>query len=114
MKNVAEKLDETIESKETAGVDGSLKANTPEDRTVGKVPYMFMWVGDGVNMGNMTLGASIVVAGVATLNIWQTIAAAFISILIISSIFALNDRAGYKEGIPYVVQLRMSFGFKGT
>lgn len=47
---------------------------------------MFMWDGDGVNMGNMTLGASVVVAGVATLNIWQTIAAAVISILIISGI----------------------------
>ncbi|MUV38277.1 Purine-uracil permease NCS1 [Lentibacillus sp. JNUCC-1] len=106
-------LDAT-EIEKTAGVDGSLKANGPEDRTVGKIPYMFMWVGDGVNMGNMTLGASVVVAGVATLNIWQTIAAAVVAILIISGIFALNDRAGYKEGIPYVVQLRMSFGFKGT
>lgn len=28
--------------------------------------------------------------------------------------FALNDRPGYKDGIPYVVQLRISFGFKGT
>jgi len=65
-------------------------------------------------MGNMTLGASIVVAGAATLNIVQTIAAAIISILIISVVFALNDRMGYKEGVPYVIQLRMSFGIKGT
>src|SRR5699024_9790446 len=35
-------------------------------------------------------------------------------ILIISTVFALNDRLGYKEGIPYVIQLRMSFGMKGT
>ncbi|HIS29580.1 MAG TPA: NCS1 family transporter [Candidatus Avamphibacillus intestinigallinarum] len=97
-----------------ANEDKSLKPNGPNDRTVGKVPYMFMWVGDGVNMGNMTLGASVVVAGVATLNIFQTIAAAFIAILIISAIFALNDRMGYRDGVPYVVQLRMSFGFKGT
>ncbi|WP_217587208.1 NCS1 family transporter [Lentibacillus saliphilus] len=98
----------------SAAADGSLKPNGAKDRTVGKVPYIFMWIGDGVNMGNMTLGMSIVVAGIATLNIWQTLAAAFIAILIISGIFALNDRAGYREGIPYVVQLRMSFGFKGT
>jgi NCS1 family nucleobase:cation symporter-1 len=98
----------------TAEVDASLKPNRPEDRNVGKVPYMFMWVGDGVNMGNMTLGASVVIAGVATLNIVQTLAAAFIAILIISSVFALNDRMGYKEGVPYVIQLRMAFGIKGT
>src|SRR5699024_5755244 len=24
------------------------------------------------------------------------------------------DRMGYRDGVPYVVQLRMSFGFKGT
>lgn len=95
-------------------IDASLKPNGEKDRTVGKIPYMFMWVGDGVNMGNMTLGASIVVAGVATLNIWQTLAAAIISIIIITTAFFLNERVGYKKGIPYVVQLRMSFGFKGT
>ena len=73
-----------------------------------------MWIGDGVNLGNMTLGASVIVAGVATLNIFQTILAALAAIAIISTVFALNDRPGYKEGIPYVVQLRMSFGIKGT
>lgn len=103
-----------MESHQLEGVEDSLKPNKAEDRTVGKVPYMFMWVGDGVNMGNMTLGASIVVAGAATLNIIQTLAAALISILIISIVFALNDRMGYKHGVPYVIQLRMTFGFKGT
>ncbi|MTW87455.1 allantoin permease [Virgibacillus dakarensis] len=108
------KIDNDIEPQHLKEVEGSLKPNTEKDRTVGKIPYMFMWVGDGVNMGNMTLGASVVVAGVATLNIFQTLLAAFIAILIISSIFALNDRIGYKEGVPYVIQLRMSFGIKGT
>lgn len=103
-----------MESQQLKGVEDSLKPNKAADRTVGKVPYMFMWVGDGVNMGNMTLGASIVVAGAATLNIFQTLAAALIAILIISTVFSLNDRLGYKEGIPFVIQLRMSFGIKGT
>ncbi|MBP2077008.1 NCS1 family transporter [Oceanobacillus polygoni] len=92
----------------------SLKPNTEKDRTLGPFGYMSMWVGDGVNMGNMTLGASIIVLGVATLNAVQTFAAALIAIGIISIIFALNDRLGYRTGIPYVVQLRMSFGEKGT
>lgn len=94
--------------------DASLRPNGPDQRTVGKIPYMFMWVGDGVNMGNMTLGASIVVAGMATLNFWQTLTAATVAILVISIVFALNDHMGYKEGVPFVVQLRMSFGFSGT
>ncbi|TCP21673.1 NCS1 family nucleobase:cation symporter-1 [Scopulibacillus darangshiensis] len=99
---------------EATGLDESLNPKTKESRTVGPIAYMFMWIGDGVNLGNMTLGASLVVAGAATLNIFQTFAAAIIAIGIISVIFALNDRLGYRTGIPYVVQLRMSFGNKGT
>ncbi|MFD9627263.1 NCS1 family transporter [Peribacillus muralis] len=97
-----------------ADVDESLLPKTEADRTVGPVSYTFMWIGDGVNLGNMTLGASLVVAGTATLNIVQTFTAAAIAIAIISTIFALNDRIGYRTGIPYVVQLRMSFGMKGA
>ncbi|MDO0822176.1 NCS1 family transporter [Desulfosporosinus nitroreducens] len=97
-----------------AGVDESLIPKTEKGRTVGPIDYMFMWIGDGVNLGNMTLGASLVVAGIATLNMFQTFAAAIIAIGIISTIFALNDRLGYRTGIPYVVQLRMSFGVKGS
>lgn len=97
-----------------SGVDESLNPKTEEDRKVGKLDYIFMWIGDGVNLGNMTLGASLFVAGIATLNIFQTFAAAIIAIGIISAVFALNDRVGYRTGIPYVVQLRMSFGEKGA
>lgn len=96
------------------GVDKSLNPKTEAGRTVGPIDYMFMWIGDGVNLGNMTLGASLIVAGIATLNIFQTFAAAIIAIGIISTVFALNDRLGYRTGIPYVVQLRMSFGVKGS
>jgi len=103
-----------IEIPHTAGVDESLYPKTDKERTVGPVAYMLMWVGDGVNLGNMTLGASLVAMGVAELNIFQTFAAAIIAIGIISAVFALNDRVGYRTGIPYVVQLRMSFGAKGS
>ncbi|MDL2272270.1 NCS1 family transporter [Desulfovibrio sp. OttesenSCG-928-I05] len=99
---------------ETAGVDKSLLPKGSDERTVGPMGYVFMWIGDGVNLGNMTLGSSLVVAGVAVMNIYQTALAALISIGIISVVFALNDRLGYRTGIPYVVQLRMSFGIKGS
>lgn len=97
-----------------SGIDKSLNPKSAETRTLGPLSYMSMWIGDGVNMGNMTLGASLVVAGSATLNIYQTFAAALIAISIISLVFILNDRLGYSTGIPYVVQLRMSFGLKGA
>lgn len=97
-----------------ANIDQSLLPKKAEDRTVGPLGYVFMWIGDGINLGNMTLGASLVVAGLATMNIYQTFAAALIAIGIISVVFALNDRVGYRTGIPYVVQLRMSFGAKGA
>ena len=97
-----------------SSIDNSLRPVTEKERAVGKLDYVFMWIGDGVNLGNMTLGASLIVAGVATLNLFQTFAAAIIAIGIISIVFALNDRVGYRTGIPYVVQLRMSFGEKGA
>ncbi|WP_047984225.1 NCS1 family transporter [Ornithinibacillus californiensis] len=103
------------EKKQVAAAEGdSLRPTEDKDRTMGTFGYMSMWVGDGVNMGNMTLGMSVIAVGVATLNMWQTIAASVLAIGIISLIFALNDRAGYRTGIPYVVQLKMSFGDKGT
>lgn len=97
-----------------ANIDQSLLPKKAEERTVGPLGYVFMWIGDGINLGNMTLGASLIVAGLATMNIYQTFAAALIAIGIISAVFALNDRVGYRTGIPYVVQLRMSFGAKGA
>lgn len=106
-------FDNNLSQAETMGIDESLLPKKPEQRTLGALNYMSLWLGDGVNLGNMTLGASLVVAGVATLNLIQTFAAAIIAIAIISVVFVLNDRLGYKTGIPYVVQLRMSFGVKG-
>lgn len=105
---------EVTQIEHVTGLDESLHPKTAEERTVKPRDYIFMWMGDGVNIGNMTLGASVIIAGVATLNVFQTLLAALISIGIISTIFALNDRLGYRSGIPYVVQLRMSFGTKGT
>ena len=112
MTEKSERLD--TQSENGTKLDESLHPKSDKDRTVKPKDYIFMWIGDGVNLGNMTLGASVIVAGVATLNIIQTILAALAAIAIISTVFALNDRPGYKEGIPYVVQLRMSFGIKGT
>lgn len=110
--NLANPVVEEQSTKDTLKIDESLLPK--KERPVSPLSYMFMWIGDGVNLGNMTLGASLVVAGTATLNIFQTFVAAAIAIGIISTFFTLNDRFGYKTGIPYVMQLRMSFGVKGS
>lgn len=113
MATAKESIDVNVLEVDT-GLDVSLHPKSDADRAVKPRDYIFMWIGDGVNIGNMTLGASVIVAGMAMLNIWQTIIAALLAIGIISTIFTLNDRLGYVKGVPYVVQLRMSFGFKGT
>lgn len=113
MATAKESIDVNVLEVDT-GLDVSLHPKSDADRAVKPRDYIFMWIGDGVNIGNMTLGASVIVAGMAMLNIWQTIIAALLAIGIISTIFTLNDRLGYVKGVPYVVQLRMSFGIKGT
>ena len=102
------------EAAHESGLDTSLLPKPESERKLGRFAYMSLWLGDGVNLGNMTLGSSLVVAGVAMMNIYQTFVAAAIAIGIISLIFALNDHVGYRHGVPYVVQLRMSFGVKGS
>ncbi len=95
-------------------ISPDLKPRTRTDRHVGQLAYMAMWLGDGFNIGNVTLGSSIVVAGVATMNLLQTILAAGIAIAIITVIFVLNDHFGYYTGSPYVIQLRLTFGLLGS
>ncbi|MGG3799623.1 NCS1 family transporter [Metabacillus fastidiosus] len=96
-----------------SNIDESLKPTPQEHRVLSPKKFMVMWLGEGLNMGNITIGSSLFVAGVATLNFAQTLAATLIALAIISALFSLNGRLAYKTGIPYVVQIRMSFGMKG-
>lgn len=114
LKKLADNINNKTSQEKTAAQTDSLRPLGEKDRKLGAFGYMSLWVGDGVNMGNMTLGASVIVAGAALLNIWQTLAAALLAIGIISTLFALNDRVGYRTGIPYVTHLKMSFGEKGS
>ena len=70
--------------------DVSLLPKKDDARNVGPIDYIFMWIGDGVNLGNMTLGSSIIVAGIATLNMLQT----FVASLIASRNIAKIEDAG--------------------
>lgn len=103
-----------MNSSKDLAISPDLRPRTESQRHVGQLSYMAMWLGDGFNIGNVTLGSSIVIAGVATMNLLQTMAAAGLAIAIITVIFVLNDHFGYYTGSPYVIQLRMTFGILGS
>lgn len=104
----------TISQQSTFQVADDLKPISASERHIGPMAYVAMWLGDGFNIGNITLGSSIVVAGVATVNLVQTLTAAGIAIVLITLLFTFNDQFGYRTGAPYVIQLRLSFGTEGA
>ncbi|WP_319782996.1 NCS1 family transporter [Oceanisphaera sp. IT1-181] len=81
-----------------------------KNRIMGRVSYFLAWFGGCVSIGTFTMGSSIV----GTLNLLQACIAISIGCFSIGIALALNGAAGYKYGIPFMVQARSSFGFVGT
>ncbi|ALU41444.1 transporter (plasmid) [Kocuria flava] len=79
-------------------------------RIAGRTSYLLMWLGGCVSIGTFTMGSSFV----GTLNLIQLLVAISIGCLVISLGLVLNGAAGYKFGIPFMVQARAPFGFTGT
>ena len=79
-------------------------------RIMGRVSYLLAWFGGCVSIGTFTMGSSIV----GTLNLLQASLAIAIGCFVIGIALALNGAAGYKYGIPFMVQARAAFGFAGT
>lgn len=77
---------------------------------MGKWSYLLAWFGGCVSIGTFAMGSSIV----GTLNLLQATIAIAIGCFIIGVGLMLNGAAGYKYGIPFVVQARGAFGFTGT
>ncbi|HBX56014.1 MAG TPA: transporter, partial [Pseudomonas sp.] len=71
---------------------------------------MLAWFGGCVSIGTFAMGSSIV----GTLNLLQATLAIAISCFVIGIALAFNGAAGYKYGIPFMVQARSAFGFTGT
>ncbi|MCK0512262.1 cytosine permease [Aromatoleum buckelii] len=63
-----------------------------------------------MSIGTFAMGSSVV----GTLNLLQATLAIAIGCFIIGIALAVNGAAGYKYGIPFVVQARSAFGFAGT
>ncbi|WP_439862090.1 NCS1 family transporter [Pseudomonas sp. MBLB4136] len=81
-----------------------------QKRIMGRVSYLLAWFGGCVSIGTFAMGSSIV----GTLNLLQTALAIGIGCFVIGIALALNGAAGYKYGIPFMVQARSAFGFAGT
>ncbi|MGC1507937.1 NCS1 family transporter [Ketobacter sp.] len=94
-------------SARAAGDENLLPQKT---RIMGRVSYLFAWMGGCVSIGTFTMGSSIV----GTLNLLQAVLAIAIGCLFIGIALAINGAAGYKYGIPFMVQARSCFGFGGT
>lgn len=80
-------------------------------RILGGVSYLLAWLGGCVSIGNFSLGSALVGGG---LNLGQVILAIALGSGLVSICLVINDKLSYTTGIPYVVQLRSAFGFKGT
>jgi len=63
-----------------------------------------------VSIGTFAMGSSVV----GTLNLLQATLAIAIGCFVIGLALMVNGAAGYKYGIPFMVQARSAFGFTGT
>ncbi|GHC29331.1 NCS1 family transporter [Aidingimonas halophila] len=79
-------------------------------RIMGRASYFLAWFGGCVSIGTFAMGSSVV----GTLNLIQATLAIAIGCFVIGVALALNGAAGYKYGIPFMVQARSAFGFSGT
>ncbi len=79
-------------------------------RIMGRVSYLLAWFGGCVSIGTFAMGSSIV----GTLNLLQAVIAIAVGCFVIGIALAFNGAAGYKYGIPFMVQARSAFGFGGT
>lgn len=81
-----------------------------ETRIMGRTSYLLAWMGGCVSIGTFTMGSSLVGA----LNFVQSTVAIAIGCFVIGLALTINGAAGYKYGIPFMVQVRSAFGFTGT
>ncbi|UTW14053.1 NCS1 family transporter [Marinobacterium rhizophilum] len=100
------KVDEPVQTK--AAGEESLAPQ--ETRIMGRLSYLLAWFGGCVSIGTFAMGSSIV----GTLNLLQACMAIAIGCFVIGIALAFNGAAGYKYGIPFMVQARSAFGFAGT
>ena len=90
------------------GVDIDLQPT--QKRIMGKLDYTASFMGGCVSIGTFSMGAGLI----GTLTVLQAILAMAIGCLVIAIGLTVIGQAGFKYGIPYVVQIRSSFGTQGA
>ncbi len=83
----------------------------PEERHVGSLSYTLMILSMAITTSIFFLGWF---AQILHLNLVQTVVAATIGNTVVAIIMTLNGYVGVKYGIPFPVQLRYTFGYKGS
>ncbi len=83
----------------------------PEQKTTGTLAYTLMILSMAITTSIFFLGWFSQILG---LNMLQTIVAATIGNTVVAIIMYLNGYVGIKYGIPFPVQLRPAFGYRGS
>ncbi|MDF9435024.1 NCS1 family transporter [Chromohalobacter israelensis] len=101
----------TSEGPRPAGkAPGQESLDPQRTRIMGRLSYLLAWFGGCMSIGTFAMGSSIV----GTLNLLQASLAIAIGCFVIGVALTINGAAGYKYGIPFMVQARSAFGFTGT
>lgn len=82
-----------------------------EDRIMSWGSNTMLWLGGCISIGTLSMGSAQLENG---LNLLQLFLAVLIGSTILVVGIACNDQFSYVTGAPYAVQLKMSFGTKGS
>lgn len=99
------------ENKEKKAKIDSLLPISAKDRIMGKGSYFMLWLGACVNLGLFTIGSAQLEKGI---NMMQIFLAMFIGLTLMVVVMCLNDQFGYTTGAPYAIQLKGTYGSKGS
>lgn len=91
-------------------IDG-LSPIPEESRPMGRVSYILVMWSTAIIIQLMAIGTFLLQDG---LNLVQVITVGVVSALLVALFASLNAFPGVKNGIPFVMQLRTSFGYKGS
>src|SRR2546422_10641742 len=83
----------------------------PDKRSWGTYNYASLWVAMSVCIPTYMLASGLIAGG---MNWWQAVGTILLGNLVVLVPMLLNADAGTKDGIPFPVFVRASFGVKGA
>jgi NCS1 family nucleobase:cation symporter-1 len=92
---------------------GVMSDRKNDQRLLTPKAYVAMWWGDAVMVGAFMLGSSLI-PPFGELNLYQAATVLVVANVFAAIVLAVNGRAGWKHGIPMIIQLRSSFGLVGA